>query len=99
MPAVMEGTFPRRTRSPRVYKTLPVTLWEPSPENSRKWSGAIMDLSDHGMRVVTANLLRQGQVISVLLSGTGQCFRRCRVVWTRPFRVPQLNQAGLEVLR
>lgn len=100
MPAVMEGTFPRNSRSPRVPKTLPITLWEASTESAKKkWSGAILDVSDHGLRVATGAVLNQGQVVSVLLSETGLCFKRCRVVWTRPFRTPQLSQVGLKVLK
>jgi PilZ domain len=99
MPALKEGTSPLMTRSPRVCKTLPVTLWEASAESAKRWSGAILDLSDHGLRVATASALYPGQVISVLLTETGLCFKRCRVVWTRPFRVPPLSQAGLEVLK
>lgn len=99
MPTTLEGTFPRINRSPRVCKTLPVTLCETSTESAKKWSGAILDLSDHGLRVATGAVLSQGQELSVLLSETGLCYKRCRVVWTRPFRVPQLSEAGLEVLK
>lgn len=99
MPAAMEGTFPRISRSPRVCRTLPITLWETSTESSKRWSGAILDLSDHGLRVATGAVLNQGQELSVLLSETGLCYKRCRVVWTRPFRVPQLSEAGLQVLK
>lgn len=99
MPALREGTFPLSSRSPRVSKTLPVTLWEASCQNSKKWPGAILDLSDHGLRIATGTVLRQGQEVCVFLNDTGLCFKRCRVVWTRPWRVPQMNQAGLEVLK
>ena len=99
MPALMEGTFPLPCRSPRVSKTMPVTMWETSTGNSEKWSGATLDLSDHGLRVVTGKSLHQGQIVSVFLSETGLCFRRCQVVWTRQFRVPQLSESGLHVLK
>ncbi len=99
MPASMGGKFPQASRAPRVYKTLPMTLWEISAESARKCVGAVLDLSDHGLRVVTGEALRQGQLVSVLLSETGMCFKRCRVIWTRPFRRSQLSEAGLEVLR
>jgi hypothetical protein len=99
MPATMEGKFPQLNRAPRVYKTLPMTLWDISTESARKCAGAVLDLSDHGLRVVTGKALRQGQLVSVLLSETGMCFKRCRVIWTRPFRRSQLSEAGLEVLR
>jgi hypothetical protein len=99
MPATMEGKFPQLSRAPRVYKTLPMTLWDISTESARKCAGAVLDLSDHGLRVVTGKALRQGQLVSVLLSETGMCFKRCRVIWTRPFRRSQLSEAGLEVLR
>jgi uncharacterized protein YjeT (DUF2065 family) len=99
MPATMEGKFPQLCRAPRVYKTLHMTLWEISAESAKKCAGAVLDLSDHGLRVVTGKTLLQGQVVSVMLSETGMCFKRCRVIWTRPFRRSQLNEAGLEVLR
>jgi len=91
MPALQEGTFPqdkgsfpRTNRAPRVPKTLPIIVWEASAESARKCSGAILDLSDHGLRVVTAKALEQGQMVSVLLRESRLCFKRCRVVWTRP---------------
>lgn len=99
MPAALGGKFPQFCRAPRVYKTLPITLWEISSESARKCAGAVLDLSDHGLRVVTGKALQQGQLVSVLLSETGMCFKRCRVIWTRPFRRSQLSEAGLEVLR
>jgi len=99
MPALSEGTFPLSSRSPRVSKTLPITLWEIPNANGKKWPGAILDLSDHGLRIATGTTLRHGQEVCVFLNDTGLCFKRCRVVWTRPLRVPQLNQAGLEVLK
>jgi PilZ domain len=99
MPAQLQGKFPLFNRAPRVYKTLPITMWEISTESARKWAGAILDLSDHGLRVVTGKNLRQGQEISVLQSETGMCFKRCEVVWTRPYRLSQLSEAGLRVLR
>lgn len=99
MPALSQGTFPPISRCPRVRKTLPVTLWETSAESAKRCSGTILDLSDHGLRVATGTALRPGQVVSVLLSETGLCFKRCRVVWTRPFRDPQMSEAGLKVLK
>jgi PilZ domain len=99
MPAPMHSKFPVASRAPRVSKTLPITMWEVPTESSRKSTGAVIDLSDHGLRVVTGKALRQGQLVSVLLSETGVCFKRCRVIWTRPFRRSQLSEAGLEVLR
>lgn len=106
MPALQEGafsqdkgSFPRTNRAPRVPKTLPIIVWEASKESSRKCSGAILDLSDHGLRVVTAKALEQGQVVSVLLRESRLCFKRCRVAWTRPSSTPQLLEAGLEVLK
>ncbi|MCL5671436.1 MAG: PilZ domain-containing protein [Acidobacteria bacterium] len=99
MPATLEGKFPLLKRSPRVHKTLPITMREISAESAKKWAGAILDLSDHGLRVVTGKILHQGQEISVLQSETGMCFKRCRVIWTRPYRLSQLNEAGLRVLR
>lgn len=99
MPAAMGGKFPQLNRAPRVSKTLPVTVREISPESAKKSSGAVLDLSDHGLRVVTGKALQQGQLVSVLLSETGMCFKRCRVIWTRPFGRSQLSEAGLEVLR
>lgn len=99
MPATMQGKFPLATRAPRVSKTLPITMWEVPTESSRKSTGALLDLSDGGLRVVTGKALHQGQLITVRLSETGMCFKRCRVIWTRPFRRSQLNEAGLEVLR
>jgi hypothetical protein len=95
----MQGKFPLATRAPRVSKTLPITMWEVPTESSRKSTGALLDLSDGGLRVVTGKALHQGQLITVRLSETGMCFKRCRVIWTRPFRRSQLNEAGLEVLR
>jgi PilZ domain len=97
MPAQMEGTVPLVNRSPRVSKTLPITLT--TTETAKRSSGAILDLSDHGLRVATGTELRPGQEVSVLLSETGLCFKRCRVVWTRPYRVSQLREAGLQVLK
>ena len=99
MPAQLQGKFPLLKRAPRVYKTLPITIWEISTESARKSVGAILDLSDHGLRVVTGKNLRQGQEISILQSETGMCFKRCEVVWTRPYRLSQLSEAGLRVLR
>ena len=99
MPAPTQGKFPLASRPPRVSKTLPITMWEVPTETSRKSTGAVIDLSDHGLRVVTGRPLRQGQVVSVMVSETGVCFKRCRVIWTRPFRRSQLSEAGLEVLR
>lgn len=99
MPALMQGKFRLGSRAPRVSKTLPITVWEGSSEGGKKSTGAVVDLSDHGLRVVTGKSLHQGQVVSVLLSETGLCFKRCRVIWTRPFRRSQLSEAGLEVLR
>jgi len=99
MPATMGGKFPQLNRAPRVCKTLPVTVREVSAESSKKSAGAVLDLSDHGLRVVTGKALQQGQLVSVLLGETGMCFKRCRVIWTRPFRRSQLSEAGLEVLR
>lgn len=99
MPGLMQGKFPLASRAPRVSKTLPITMWEGSSEGSGKSTGAVIDLSDHGLRVVTGKSLYQGQVVSVLVSETGVCFKRCRVIWTRPFRRSQLSEAGLEVLR
>lgn len=99
MPVLSEGTFPLSSRSPRVRKKLPVTLWETSCEKGKKWSGTTLDLSDHGLRVATGTNLRQGQEVCVILNNTGLRFKRCRVVWTRPWRIPQMNQAGLEVLK
>src|SRR5574340_331244 len=95
MPAIMEGKFPQLNRAPRVHKTLPMTMREVSTDSARKCAGAVMDLSDHGLRVVTGMALRQGQLVSVLLSETGMCFKRCRVIWARPFRRSQLSEAGL----
>ncbi len=99
MPATMQGKFPLASRAPRVSKTMPVTMWEVPIESTRKSVGAVLDLSDHGLRVVTGKALRQGQLISVQISQTGVCFKRCRVIWTRPFRRSELSEAGLEVLR
>jgi hypothetical protein len=99
MPAPLQGKFPLASRAPRIAKTLPITMWEISTESARKWAGAIIDRSDHGLRVVTGKALRQGQLVGVLLGETGTCFKRCRVIWTRPFRRSQLSEAGLEVLR
>jgi PilZ domain len=99
MPGQMQGTFPLFKRSPRVSKTLPITMQEISTESVMKFVGAILDLSDHGLRIVTGKALRQGQEICVLQSETGMCFKRCRVVWTRPYRLSQLSEAGLQVLR
>lgn len=99
MPPVMEGKLPQLNRAPRVQKTLPMTMREISTDSDKKCAGAVTDLSDHGLRVVTGMSLRQGQLVSVLLSETGMCFKRCRVIWTRPFRQSQLSEAGLEVLR
>lgn len=84
-------------RAPRVTRTMPVTLLGSSRKLRRH--GAILDLSDHGLRIATDSTLQQGQVVRVLLNDTGLCFKRCRVVWTRSSRFPELNQAGLEVLR
>lgn len=98
MPALSEGTFPLTSRSPRVSKTLPITLWEISSANGKKWPGAILDLSDHGLRIATGTTLRQGQLVCVVVNDIGLCFKRCRVVWTRPQRPPQPHEAGLEVL-
>lgn len=99
MPTTMEGKFPQLNRAPRVHKTLPMTVREVSTESARKSTGAVLDLSDHGLRVVTGKSLQKGQLVSVLLNETGMCFKRCRVIWTRPFRRSQLSEAGLEVLR
>lgn len=99
MPAPKEGTFPLPTRAPRVCKTMPITLWELSNARSRRWPGAILDLSDHGLRIATGTTLRRGQMVSIFLNDTGLCFKRCRVIWTRSLPVPQLSQAGLEVLK
>lgn len=99
MLAPMHSKFPLASRAPRVSKTLPITMWEVPNQSARKSAGAVIDLSDHGLRVVTGKSLRQGQVVSVLLGETGVCFKRCRVIWTRPFRRSQLSEAGLEVLR
>lgn len=99
MPAPSQATFAPVSRSPRVCKTLPITLWEPSANRAKRWSGTILDLSDHGLRVETGADLSQGQMVSVLLSETGLCFKRCRVVWTRQFRVSEPSQAGLQVLK
>lgn len=99
MPAGLQGKFPLLKRSPRVSKTLPITMREISTESARKWTGAILDLSDHGLRVVTGKTLRQGQEISIVQSETGMCFKRCRVVWTRPYRLSQLSEAGLRVMK
>lgn len=99
MPARMPGKFPLFERSPRVSKTLPITMREISTESASKWTGAILDLSDHGLRVVTGKTLYQGQEVSVLQSETGMCFKRCRVMWTRPYRLSQLSEAGLRVLK
>lgn len=99
MPAVMGGKFPQLDRAPRVHKTLPMTVREVSADSARRSSGAILDLSDHGLRVVTGKALQEGQLVSVLISETGMCFKRCRVIWARPFRQSQLSEAGLEVLR
>ncbi|MEJ2010416.1 MAG: PilZ domain-containing protein [Acidobacteriota bacterium] len=99
MPALSEGTFPLSSRSPRVGKILPITLWDTSNANGRKWPGAILDLSDHGLRIATGTALREGQVVSVVVNDIGLCFKRCRVVWTRTVQAPRLDQAGLEVLK
>ncbi len=99
MPATMQGKFPLAGRAERVSKTMPITMWEIPTESAIKSVGAVLDLSDHGLRVVTGKPLRQGQLISVQISQSGVCFKRCRVIWTRPFRRSQLNEAGLEVLR
>lgn len=92
------GYYPER-RSPRVYKPLPISVWDELCEKGSRLSGAIIDLSDHGFKVATKSPLRQGQTVVVVLNDSGMCFRRCRVVWTRPKQVPQFSQAGLEVLR
>lgn len=99
MPALSEGMFPLASRSPRVRKTLPITLWKLSAENRERWPGATLDLSDHGLRIATGTPLRRGQIVTVFLNDTGLCFKRCRVIWTRPLRSAQMNQAGLEVLK
>lgn len=99
MPARMQGKFPPFERSPRVSKTLPITMREVSTESTGNFTGAILDLSDHGLRVVTGRPLRQGQEVSVLQSETGMCFKRCQVIWTRPYRLSQLSEVGLRVLR
>jgi PilZ domain len=99
MPALMQGKFPLAGRAPRVTKTLPITVWDIPTESARKSTGAVLDLSDGGLRVVTGKALHEGQLVSVQLSETGLCFKRCRVIWTRPFRKSQLSEAGLAVLR
>lgn len=99
MPAPNEGRTLHTPRPPRVSRTLPVTLWEASAESGKGWSGAILDLSDHGLRVASGTALRPGQMVSVRLSETGLRFKRCRVVWTRTFRVSEPCQAGLQVLK
>lgn len=99
MPALSEGMFPLPSRSPRVRKTLPITLWELSGEKRERWPGAILDLSDHGLRIATGTSLRRGQIVSIFLNDSGLCFKRCRVIWTRSLRVAQMNHAGLEVLK
>lgn len=99
MPALMGGKFPQLNRAPRVYKTLPMTVRELASDSAKKSAGAVLDLSDHGLRVVTGKSLQEGQLVSVLISETGMCFKRCRVIWARPFRRSQLSEAGLEVLR
>lgn len=99
MPTPTDGTFPLPSRAPRVRKTLPITLWELSSPKSKRWPGAILDLSDHGLRIATESTLRRGQLVSISLNDTGLCFKRCRVIWTRPLQVPQTSQAGLEVLK
>ncbi len=99
MPAVMPGKLPLAGRAPRVTKTLPITVWDVPTESARKSAGAVLDLSDGGLRVVTGKALHEGQLVCVQLSGTGLCFKRCRVIWTRPFRKSQLSEAGLAVLR
>jgi PilZ domain len=99
MPALMQGKVPLAGRAPRVTKTLPITVWDVPTESAIKSTGAVLDLSDGGLRVVTGKSLRQGQLVSVRLNSTGMCFKRCRVIWTRPFRKSELSEAGLEVLR
>ncbi|HEX5410644.1 MAG TPA: PilZ domain-containing protein [Terriglobia bacterium] len=99
MPATMGGKFPQLNRAPRVYKTLPMIVGDIAAESAQKSAGAVIDLSDHGLRVVTGKALQEGQLVSVLISETGMCFKRCRVIWARPFRRSQLSEAGLEVLR
>lgn len=86
-------------RSPRVFKPMQVTVWDAESDNPSGFTGAILDLSDHGLRVATRRPLRRGQTILVELSESGLCFRRCRVVWTRPKPVPDFSQSGIEVLR
>lgn len=86
-------------RSPRVIKPMAITVWDAEDDSTIGLAGAILDLSDHGLRVATKGPLNQGQTILVMLNDTGLCYRRCRVIWTRPKPTPEFSQSGLAVLR
>lgn len=90
--------FATPRRSERVPLTKAVYLIAESEGESLEHPGQTVDVSDHGMRVLTRFPLRPGQAVRIIPADGSMQAVRCLVIWTGDIAADREGQAGLEYL-
>ena len=81
-PAHPTGESSSRRRSKRMYQRIAATLRMDSEGQAVECPATIMDLSQHGVRVLTCESFRPGQTLKIDFSYKGKTYPlRVRVVW------------------
>jgi len=71
-----------RRRSNRIYQRIAATLHLDSEDRAVECPATILDLSQHGVRVVSCESFRPGQTLRIDFSYRGKSYPlRARVVW------------------
>lgn len=88
------GQPPRRLE--RLSGVLPVTLHIEARGRKFQHPASTLDISDRGIRIVTATSLSPGQTLDVFSSRA--LLGRCRVVWVTGGGSDRPSEVGLEIL-
>jgi hypothetical protein len=94
--SVNEIGQPPPRRMERLSGVLPVTLHFEARGRKFEHPASTLDMSDHGLRVVTATSLIPGQTLDVFSSRA--LLGRCRVVWVTGGGTDRPSEVGLEIL-
>lgn len=80
----------------RLSGVLPVTLHVEARGRKFEHPASTLDISDHGLRIVTTTSLSPGQTLDVFSSRA--LLGRCRVVWVTGGGTDRPSEVGLEIL-